>query len=88
MKLSLVVSQKSEKISPINVKHISSSLEPSLPFHSLVTMVDSEDITLEKIKTQEFSLENNALSDTFNENATVTDNPSETSDIQALNRNK
>ena len=28
------------------VKHISSSLEPSILFHSLVNMVDSEDITL------------------------------------------
>ena len=41
------------------VKQISSSLEPSIPFHSLVNMVDSEDITLEKIKTQELSLEFN-----------------------------
>ena len=43
------------------VKHISSSLEPSIPFHSLVNMVDSEDITLEKIKTQELSLEINTV---------------------------
>ena len=49
------------------VKHISSSLEPSVPFHSLVNMVDSEDITLEKIKTQELSLESNNLSNTSNE---------------------
>ena len=38
------------------VKHISSSLEPSIPFHSLVNMVDSEDITLEKIKLKNFLL--------------------------------
>ena len=37
------------------VKHISSSLEPSIPFHSLVNMVDSEDITLEKKNSRTFS---------------------------------
>ena len=36
-------------------KHISSSLEPFIPFHSLVNIFDSEDITLEKNKTQELS---------------------------------
>ena len=54
------------------VRHISSSLEPSIPFLSLVIMVDSEDITLKKIKTQELSLEKNTLSDTFNQNVTDT----------------
>ena len=39
------------------VKHISSSLEPSIPFHTLVNMVDSGDIAHEKIKTQELSIE-------------------------------
>ena len=29
------------------VEHISSSLEPSIPFHSLISIVDYEDITLE-----------------------------------------
>ena len=38
------------------VTHISSSLELSKPFHTLVNMIDSEDITIEKIKTQEHSL--------------------------------
>ena len=55
------------------VKHISSSLEPSIPFHSLVKMVDSEDITIEKIKTQELSLEINTLSNNFQQNATIQD---------------
>ena len=31
------------------VRHISNSFEPSIPFHSLVNMVDSEDITLQSI---------------------------------------
>ena len=48
MKLSPVVSLKKLKILPINA-----NLETSIPFHSLVNMVDSEDITLEKIKTRE-----------------------------------
>ena len=55
------------------VKHISSSLEPSIPFHSLVNMVDSEDITLEKIKTQELSHEINNLSNTFQQNTNIQD---------------
>ena len=49
-------------------KHVSSFLEPSIPFHSLVNMVDSEDITLEKIKTQELFLEMNNLLNTFQQN--------------------
>ena len=40
------------------VKHISSSLETSFPIHSLVNMVDSEDIILETIKTLSWELEN------------------------------
>ena len=48
-------------------------------------MVDSEGNTLEKnLKRQEPPLEINALSDTFNQNATVTDNSSETLQIQAV----
>ena len=68
-------------------KHISSSLEPSIPFHSLVNKVDFEDITLEKIKTQELSLEINTLSNTFNQNTSSTDTPSETLQIQAIDTN-
>ena len=40
-------------------------------------MVDSEDITLEKIKTQELSLEINTLSNAFQQNATIQDTSSE-----------
>ena len=47
-------------------------------------MVDSEDITLEKMKTQELSLEINALSDTFIQNATFTEFSLETPQIQAV----
>ena len=41
-------------------------------------MVDSEDNTIEKIKTQEVSLGVKAFSDTFPLSATVTNNSSET----------
>ena len=41
-------------------------------------MVDSEDITLEKTKTQKSSLQINTLSYTFNQNTSITDKPSET----------
>ena len=49
-------------------KHISSSLERLIPFHSLVNIFDSEDITLEKIKHKN-SLEINTLFDTFQQNS-------------------
>ena len=69
------------------VKHISSSLEPSIPFHSLVNMVDSEDTTLEKIKTQELSLEINNLSNTFQQNTTIQDSPPEPPQVQVMDPN-
>ena len=69
------------------IKHISSSFEPFIPFHSLVNMVDSEDNKLEKIKTQEHSLEINTLFDTFNQNATVTDTSTETPQLQPVDPN-
>ena len=69
------------------VKHISSSLEPSILFHSLVNMVDSEDITLEKIKTQELSLEINNLSNTFQQNTTILDSPPEPPQVQVMDPN-
>ena len=58
---------------------MSSSLEHSIPFHYLVNMVDSEEITVEKIKTQQFSLEINTLSDTFQQNTSIEDTPPESS---------
>ena len=69
------------------VKHISSSNKPSIHFHSLVNMVDSEDITIEKIKTQELSLEINTLSNNFQQNATIQDPPSESPQVQAMDPN-
>ena len=51
-------------------------------------MVDSEDITLEKIKTQEISFERNSLSDTFNQSTSISDKPSQTLQIQAVDPNK
>ena len=50
-------------------------------------MVDSEDITLEKIKTQELSLEINYLSKTFQQNTTVQDSSPEPPQIQAVDPN-
>ena len=39
------------------VKHVSTLLEPSMPFHILVRHVDSEDIANEKIRTNDLALE-------------------------------
>ena len=39
------------------VKHVSTLLEPSIPFHTLVRHVDSEDIANEKIRTNDLALE-------------------------------
>ena len=39
------------------VKHVSTLLEPSIPFHTLVRHVDSEDIVNEKIGTNDLALE-------------------------------
>ena len=56
------------------VKHVSSSFEPlfSFFFYYLVNIIQSEDITLDKITQQELSLKIIALSDTFNQIATDT----------------
>ena len=43
------------------VKHVSSLLEPSIPFHTLVRHVDSEDIANEKIRTNDLALEMNKV---------------------------
>ena len=45
------------------VKHTSTLLEPSIPFHTLIKHVDSEDIANERIRTNDISLEINALTD-------------------------
>ena len=44
------------------VKHVSTLLEPSIPFHTLVRHVDSEDIANEKIRTNYLALEINKVS--------------------------
>ena len=48
--------------------------------------MDSEDITFGKMKIQ-LSLETNTLSDTFNQNTSITDKPSETLQIPAVDSN-
>ena len=41
------------------MKPISTVLEPSIPFHTLVKLVDSEDIANDKIRTHDLALELN-----------------------------
>ena len=43
------------------VKHVSTLLEPSIPFHTLVRHVDSEDIANEKNRTNDLALEINKV---------------------------
>ena len=43
-------------------EHISTLLDPSIPFHTLVRHVDSEDIANEKIRTNDLALEINKVS--------------------------
>ena len=44
------------------VKHVSTLLEPSIPFHTLVRHVDSKDIANKKIRTNDLALEINKMS--------------------------
>ena len=44
------------------VTHVSTLLEPSIPFHTLVRHVDSENIASEKIRTNDLALEMNKVS--------------------------
>ena len=50
------------------VKHVSTFLEPSIPFHTLVRHVDSEDIANEKTRTNDLALEINKVSIEYNTN--------------------
>ena len=50
-------------------------------------MHDSEDITLEKNKTQEHSFEINTLSDTFQQNTSIEETPREPPQRQAVDTN-
>ena len=45
-----------------HVKHITTLPEPSIPFHTLVRHVDSEDIAHAKIRTNDLALEKNKIS--------------------------
>ena len=70
------------------VKHISSSLEATNSSHSLDNVVNSEDITLKKIRTQKLSFEINTFSDTYNQKTSITEIASEALQIQAVDPNK
>ena len=48
------------------VKHTSSVLEPSIPFHTLVKFVDAEDIANDKIRTHDLALEINNITKQLN----------------------
>ena len=43
------------------VKHTSTVLEHSIPFHTLVKLVDAEDIANDKIRTHDLTLEVNSI---------------------------
>ena len=48
------------------VKHTSTALEPSIPFHTLVKLVDAEDIANDKIRTHDLALEINYITKQLN----------------------
>ena len=48
------------------VKHTSTVLEPSIPFHTLVKLVDAEDNANDKIRTHDLALENNNITKQLN----------------------
>ena len=48
------------------VKHTSTVLEPSIPFHTLVKLVDAEDIANDKIRTHDLTLEGNSITNNYN----------------------
>ena len=89
MKFLIVVSQKKIKdfANKRQFKHTTSSLKPSVLFHSLVNTADSDDITLEKSKTQKLSLEINLLPDNFHQYATVKTLSPQTPQIHAEDPN-
>ena len=57
------------------VKHTSTVLEPSIPFHTLVKLVDAEDIANDKIRTHDLALEINNI--TKHLNTQTLDHPSQ-----------
>ena len=48
------------------IKHTSTVLEPSIPFHTLVKLVDAEDIANDKIRTHDLALEINNITKQWN----------------------
>ena len=48
------------------VKHTSTVLEPSIPFHTLVKLVDAEDIANDKIRTHDLALGINNITKQLN----------------------
>ena len=48
------------------VKHTSTVLEPSIPFHTLVKLVDAEDIANDKIRTHDLAFEINSITKQLN----------------------
>ena len=48
------------------VKHTSTVLQPSIPFHTLVKLVDAEDIANDKIRTHDLALEINNITKQLN----------------------
>ena len=64
------------------VKHTSTLLEPSIPFHTLIKHIDSEDIANERMRTNDFSLEIITLLDKSDST-----NIEDTEHINYINRN-
>ena len=48
------------------MKHTSTVLEPSIPFHTLVKLVDAEDIAIDKTRTHDLALEINSITKQLN----------------------
>ena len=48
------------------VKHTSTVLEPSIPFHTLVKLVDAEDIANDKIRTHDLTGKVNSIQTNYN----------------------
>ena len=57
------------------VKHTSTVLEPSIPFHTLVKVVDAEDIANDKIRTHDLALEVNNITKQLQTQTLDTSNP-------------
>ena len=63
MKISQRITQKLKDFAhKRQVKHVSTLLDSSIPFHTHVRHVDSEDIANEKIRTNDLALEINKVS--------------------------